>query len=131
LKTRLVPLFALLFLAGCAAGPSNFAEMDLDRNGRISRGEFTDSIAQISFASLDRNHDGYIDLAEWRAGESGGNEALFRARDLSRNGRISPQEARLAAEKNGSMNALFSTVDSNHDGLIDADEARRYRATLR
>jgi Ca2+-binding EF-hand superfamily protein len=138
LKTCLAPFSAALlltasalFLTGCASGPSNFGEMDLDHDGRISRGEFTDAVAEISFAAADRNHDGFIDLAEWRAAESGGNDALFRARDLSRNGRISPQESRLAAEKNGSLAALFSAIDTNRDGFIDRDEARHYRSKLR
>lgn len=131
LKTCLVPLFAVLLLAGCAGGPSNFGEMDHDRDGRLSRGEFTDAVAELSFAQAERNHDGFIDLEEWRTAEAGGNDALFRARDLSRNGRISSQEARLAAEKNGSLAAVFNRIDTNRDGFLNRDEARGYRANLR
>lgn len=104
--------------------------MDHDGNGLISRGEFTDAVAEVSFRRLDRNGDGAVDLAEWRAVE-GGNDALFRLRDMSRNGRISWQEARLAAEKNGTLGALFSRIDTNRDGVIDPAEARRYQGTLR
>ena len=106
--------------------------MDLDGNGLISRGEFTDAVADVSFAAYDRNHDGFIELDEWRAVEKGSaNDGLFRLRDLSRNGRISRQEARLAAEKNGSLAALFALIDTNHDGQIDRAEARKYQSVLR
>jgi Ca2+-binding EF-hand superfamily protein len=98
----------------------------------ISRGEFTDAIASLSFRTYDRNRDGMIDLDEWRAVERGtGNEALFRMRDLSRNGKMSIPEARLAAEKNRGLNALFNTIDVNRDGYIDRGEARQYRPAAR
>lgn len=106
--------------------------MDLDGNGTISRGEFTDAVADVSFATYDRNHDDFIDAAEWRSVEnSNANDGLFRLRDMSRNGRISRQEARLAAEKNGSLTGLFARIDTNRDGGIDRNEARQYQSVLR
>lgn len=106
--------------------------MDMDGNGAISRGEFSDAVADVSFNTYDRNGDDYIDPAEWRAVEkSEANDGLFRLRDMSRNGRISRHEARLAAEKNGSLAALFSNIDTNRDGGIDRNEARQYQAVLR
>jgi Ca2+-binding EF-hand superfamily protein len=104
--------------------------MDLNHDGVLSQSEFTDAVAQLSFDTYDRNHDGFIDPAEWRALEQG-NDALFRARDLSGNGRITRQEARLAAEKNKSLLALLATIDTNHDGVIDRAEAMAYQATLK
>lgn len=89
-------------------------------------------MADVSFASYDRNGDDFIDPEEWRAVEKGNaNDGLFRLRDLSRNGRISRHEARLAAEKNGSLAGLFTTIDTNRDGGIDRTEARQYQAVLR
>jgi Ca2+-binding EF-hand superfamily protein len=106
--------------------------MDLDGNGVVSRGEFTDAVADVSFATYDRNHDGFIELEEWRSVEKGNaSDGLFRLRDLSRNGKISRQESRLAAEKNGSLAALFFAIDTNHDGFIDRNEARKYQSVLR
>jgi Ca2+-binding EF-hand superfamily protein len=132
LKQSILLLSASLLLAGCAGTGSSFHTMDLDGNGVISRGEFTDAVADISFASCDRNHDGFLDLGEWRGGEKGaGNEALFRLRDMSRNGKISRQESRLAAEKNGSLVGLFASIDANRDGFIDSAEARRYQSVLK
>ncbi len=131
MKFSLLFLPACLLLAGCAATDSQFHTLDLDRNGVISRGEFTDAVALLSFRNYDRNHDGFIDLGEWHAVEGGGNDALFRLRDLSRNGRISPQESRLAAEKNHGLYALFAKIDANRDGVIDPAEARRYRSALK
>ena len=132
MKQPLPLLLASLLLAGCATTGGQFSRMDLDGNGLISRGEFTDAVTEISFAAYDRNHDGFIDPEEWRAGEKGSaNDGLFHLRDLSRNGTISRQEARLAAEKNGSLAALFDSIDTNHDGFIDRDEARHYQAALR
>jgi Ca2+-binding EF-hand superfamily protein len=132
LKQPLLLLSTSLLLAGCATTGLPFSSMDLDGNGVISRGEFTDAVANASFAAYDRNHDGFIDLDEWRAAEkSSANDGLFRLRDLSRNGRISRQEARLAAEKNGSLAALFASIDTNRDGFLDRAEARNYQSVLR
>lgn len=125
LKRLFTLLPSVLLLAGCAVTSSQFHTIDLDRNGVLSRGEFTDAVADASFRAYDRNGDGYITLGEWQSVEKGGtNDALFRARDMSRNGRISPQESRLAAEKNGALAAHFSAIDRNRDGVIDAAEAR-------
>jgi Ca2+-binding EF-hand superfamily protein len=131
-KQPLLLLSASLLLAGCAATGTQFSSIDLDGNGVVSRGEFTDAVANASFAAYDRNHDGFIDPDEWRSAEkSGANDGLFRLRDLSRNGKISRQEARLAAEKNGSLGALFAAIDKNRDGFIDRAEARQYQSVLR
>ena len=125
LKRLFTLLSSVLLLAGCAVTSSQFHIIDLDRNGVLSRGEFTDAVADASFRACDRNGDGFISLGEWQAVEKGGgSDGLFRARDLSRNGKISPQEYRLAAEKNGALAAHFSAVDRNRDGVIDAAEAR-------
>ena len=125
MKRLLTLLSAFLLLAGCAVTSSQFHTIDLDRNGVLSRGEFTDAVADASFRACDRNGDGFIDLGEWHTAENGsGNDALFRARDLSRNGRISGQEYRLAAEKNGALAAHFAAIDRNRDGVIDPAEAR-------
>ena len=118
-------LFPVLLLAGCAVTSSQFHVIDLDRNGVLSRGEFTDAVAEASFRACDRNGDDFISLGEWQSVEKGGgNDALFRARDMSRNGRISRQESRLAAEKNGALAAHFAVIDRNRDGVIDPAEAR-------
>ncbi len=126
---RFFLLFPLL-AAGCATTTANLQRMDHDRNGTISRGEFTDAVAEGSFRAMDRNGDGMVDLGEWRSAE-GGNEGMFRLRDMSRNGHISWPEARLAAEKNAALVGLFSRIDTNRDGAIDHVEARRYQSTLR
>lgn len=124
-------LSTCLLFAGCALTTSQFHTLDLDGNGVLSRGEFTDAIAAVSFRTYDRNHDGSIDPAEWRAAErGGGSDGLFRMRDMSHNGRISRHEMRLAAEKNRGLHALFARIDANHDGFIDRNEARRYRSAL-
>lgn len=130
MKHLLHLLPAGLLLAGCITTGTNLQDMDLDGNGAISRGEFTDAVAGASFRATDRNGDGFVDLAEWRTAERG-DDSLFRLRDMSRNGRISPQEARLAAEKNGSLSAFFASVDTNRDGQIDRTEARRYQSSRR
>jgi Ca2+-binding EF-hand superfamily protein len=131
LKRSLLFLPVAALLSGCAGTGANFQQMDLDHDGFVSRGEFTDAVAAITFARADRNQDGVIDLEEWRAVEGPSGDALFRLRDLSRNGKISPQEARLAAEKNGSLAAVFTAIDSNRDGVIDRAEAARYASAHR
>jgi len=125
-------LLAGLLCAGCATTGARPQHLDLDGNAALSRGEFSDAVADVSFANYDRNGDNFIDLDEWRAVEKGNaNDGLFRLRDLSRNGRISRHEARLAAEKNGSLAGLFTTIDTNRNGGIDRTEARQYQAVLR
>lgn len=44
---------------------STLATYDKDRDGRVSREEFTDKDWEAHFGWIDENHDGFLDASEW------------------------------------------------------------------
>ena len=68
---------------GAEAGAAQqFARVDLNKNGQITRGEWgTASLYAPDFAKLDADHDGRVSLEEWTAkmgGAQGGRASRSR-----------------------------------------------------
>ena len=71
----------------------------------------------------DANKDGWVDKAEWKAGQ----EARFKELDTNKDGVLSREEFMAAAPQTaGTPNgaALVSQLDKNKDGKVTADEFR-------
>jgi len=103
-----------------------FETADADRDGRITRAEFTDA-RQKAFTKLDRDGDGYLTSADapraLRARRSGGQgNGAMRAMDTDGDGRISREEF-----VNGSLK-IFDRTDANHDGVVDTQELSAFQA---
>lgn len=126
-------------------GPSRLFQMvDTDRDGRITETEALNALS-ARFAEADANRDGALSLQEVKdflraqfeanrpAGERGERrgpperarqgmeqrvEAMFRAADADRDGRVTQEEARAV------MLALFRSADRNNDGVLEASELR-------
>jgi len=107
-----------LLLPAQAAGQerARFREMDLNRDGVISRDEWRGN--DRSFRQQDRNGDGVLSLDEWRetgaVGTSGTAGAIrdFGSVDLDGNGQVSAQEWMRA----------FNELDADRDGVLTEEE---------
>jgi Ca2+-binding EF-hand superfamily protein len=103
--------------------PGEFARLDDDRDGRITREEWPSSWE--SFRESDRNNDGVLTRREFQRSdefqEDRGNEGpadSFQTLDADGDGLIWPREWR------GSR-ATFEARDSNRDGVLTRDELNR------
>ncbi len=97
-------------------GAEFLAKHDLDKDGKLSREEFTDA---RRFAEMDANQDGVLDAAEVedsfekRSTERG--YGFFEVYDLDRDGKVTREEFTGPAR-------IFEREDRNRDGVIDAQD---------
>lgn len=105
-----------------------FAELDRNRDGRVSRAEYLEFFGAVSgvrrqyfeyeFRRYDRNGDGFISWAEHLAPVRPEDE--FRALDRNGDGRLSREEFRCRYRERD-----FDRLDRNRDGFISREEFRR------
>ena len=88
-----------------------FVDLDVDRNGRLSRTEWHGT-TQV-FNRLDRNHDGVVTRVEMVGAEAP--PELFASVDINRDGAIALNEWHWSR-------ATFDRRDLNHDGRITREE---------
>ena len=86
-------------------GPSAFAAMDIDGDGKVFKGEFTSFMGRQTAAAAVR-----LQLEVSDEGQS-----LFEMLDTDNNGVLSPRELRTAA-------SVLATADKNGDGRLAGDE---------
>jgi EF hand len=126
---------ALSTQASAQMGPPDFATLDADRNGQVTRGEVATGTRPM-FDRIDRNRNGSITRGEMRrfamgqmfGGGGGGNAQPRGPRpdlDFDANGELS--HARFV---DGIWRAQFAPRDANRDGSIsraeyDAGQAAR------
>lgn len=89
-----------------------FDNLDLNRNGRVERGEWHGSLDAFSW--LDRNNDDVLSRAEVVGDESGQFDS-FASLDANRNGMLSLNEWRWSRRS-------FNRADTDGDGLISRQE---------
>ena len=100
------------------------AEVDLDGDHRVSRGEFR-TVRQQYFSKADDNRDRLVTPHEFRAelaGIAGGiglpwAQQLFDGIDGDGDGLLAPDEVEAAGE------AFFAHADRNGDGFVTVQEA--------
>jgi Ca2+-binding EF-hand superfamily protein len=106
----------------------NFADLDKNKDKKLSRDEFPSQFPAQAFDSIDTNHDGFIDEEEWNAmrarfGGAGGGmrggprtgESLTKLLDANADGKVSREEF-------AKVLSLFDVLDKDHNGELSTEE---------
>src|SRR5688572_8471591 len=96
-------------IIGCqTTQPSDrFAKADGNKDGKLSRDEINSYVVIGVFDSRDANKDQKMTSSEWTGGQDAGQDKLFRARDLNRDGVVTVEEAIAYGQKKGVANAII------------------------
>jgi len=114
-----------------------FADLDKNKDKKISRDEFPSQFPAQMFDRLDANHDGFIDEEEWNAmragrgagGPGGGGggprigETLTKFLDANTDGKISREEF-------AKIVSLFDLLDKDHNGELSLEELNGFTRAL-
>lgn len=100
-----------------------FADMDKNKDGKISKSEWT--LPPQMFDRIDENHDGFIDQDEWnrfRSRMGGGGrmtDMLMKLLDANNDGKVTREEF-------AGLLKVFDALDTNHDGVLTKEEMGRF-----
>jgi len=96
--------------------PENFASLDHNRDGRLSRSEWHASRAL--FNRVDTNRDGFISQREFLGDAAVDQDREDRFGDLDVN-----RDRRVTRDEWHGSRAVFEALDENHDGVLTRQEA--------
>lgn len=118
----------------------NFADLDKNKDKKVSREEFPSQFPAQAFDRLDTNHDGFLDEEEWNAmrnrfgggGTGGGGmgggprtgESLTKLLDANADGKVSRDEF-------AKVLSLFDLLDKDHNGELSQDELNGFFGSVR
>ena len=107
-----------------------FADLDKNKDKKISKDEFPSQFPPQMFDRIDANHDGFIDEEEWKVvqnfgGRGGGGqmmvtgprmgESMTKLLDANNDGKISREEF-------AKIVSLFDIMDKDHNGELTQEE---------
>ncbi|PYP84257.1 MAG: hypothetical protein DMF61_20385 [Blastocatellia bacterium AA13] len=102
----------------------NFAEMDKNKDKKISRDEFKGP-AQM-FDRLDENKDGFIDEEEWNRRRTGGGGGPGRMGESFMKLLDANHDSKVTREEFAKIVQLFDSLDKDHNGELSPEELGRF-----
>jgi|SRR6185295_5325409 len=106
-----------------------FADLDKNKDKKLSREEMPSQFPATVFDRLDTNHDGFVDEEEWnamRARFSGGGERVMVGGPRVGEGLTklldSNADAKLSRDEFAKIVSLFDTLDKDQSGDLSTDE---------
>ncbi len=134
MRAPLLLLPVLLASVSCQttppAQPDRFAQMDVNNDGALDRGEINDFYTTELFRGRDTNGDGKITRTEWNPAITAEDARKFAVIDVNKDGMVTLVEAKAYARRQGLYTSSFAEADANKDGSITREEARAYFASV-
>lgn len=126
----LVAVAAMLGISGCSSTTPAFQQADTDRDGVLSKAEFSLVLLEATFAAADANGDAKITWDEWKAADPSAVKSKFTACDANKDGVVTPAELRQWTEANKAFDQIFTAIDTDGDGKISQPEAKAFHQEL-
>lgn len=123
---RLTIAAAILLPATAFAGTDKFAEMDTDKDGRITQAEHTVGAGKM-FTKIDADNDGSVTAAEMDAAHAKWGDGKKDGKAMSSADKIAKVDsdgdgALTSAEHAEGAKDMFSKIDTDRDGSLTKDE---------
>jgi Ca2+-binding EF-hand superfamily protein len=109
-----------------------FADLDKNKDKKISKDEFPGQFPPQMFDRVDGNHDGYIDEEEWKAmtaqfgggGRGGGDRMIGGPRTGESLSKLldGNADSKVSREEFAKIVSLFDTLDKDHNDELTAEE---------
>jgi Ca2+-binding EF-hand superfamily protein len=114
-------------------GPPPFADLDKNKDKKISKSEFPSQYPSQAFDFMDENKDGFLDETEWnnamsRFNRGGGGgmrfgEVLLKFLDTNTDSSVSSEEF-------AHLETLFDNLDQDKSGDLSTDELNRFNQAV-
>jgi len=129
-----VSVLVVLCLSGCAFTESQaqtaglFETLDVNRDGQVTRNEFSQGMKLRVFKAIDRNADGQITWEEWQKVDTGPKaREHFDAMDTKKTGKVTYEDFLQASGAYMDADDVYISLDTSRDGLLSRGETTGFK----
>lgn len=122
----LVIIFISFAVSESSAMHDSFKSLDINKDGRIDRNEFSEEMKKESFSELDKDQNREISYEEWKSlysvEEPERHSEMFRRIDKDKNKGINFLEFSDYADRYSNISEAFIGLDKDGNNSISSDE---------
>ena len=129
-----VSVLVVLCLSGCAFTESQaqtaglFETLDVNRDGQVTRNEFSQGMKLRVFKAIDRNADGQITWEEWQKVDTSPKaREHFDAMDTKKTGKVTYEDFLQASGAYMDTDDVYISLDTSRDGLLSRGETTGFK----